>query len=361
MSRGGKPLRTFLRILIIILTLIIIGMIYTIFDKEQDETGQNQMSHQNKIINSPLEQEINNNIKIEGIFQLVGQHSADVKAKFGEPNRIDPSLFGFNWWVYNENEKKYFQVGIKDDKVVTLYIVGEKLNIKPFRIGQSIADIYSSYFIPSDLELDYKGESYLFELSEEDMNIRPIITMEHLYVQLYIDKFNGTLSSVRVMDPSTLIKVKPFDYRQEYIEAEGKEEELNKAQTEALQNQIFDLTNVIRNRHKLRPLQWDEVLAKSAYERSVELFEEEQKSIESTVQQEENSNPNQDHHKQMYLSEGENRAIYQWDAPAIVEGWLNSVVQRENILNKDYQESGIGIYSGYLVQRFSPLEASKVQ
>ncbi len=357
MTRGGKPLRTFLRIFIIILILIIIGMIYTIFEKEQDETGQNRVDHNNTVLNVPIEQEMSAPIKVDGLFQFIGKDSADVIAQFGEPNRIDPSSFGYRWWVYNENEKKYLQVGIKNDKVVTLFIVGEKLNIKPFQIGQSITDIYSTYFIPSDIELHDQGQKYVFELSEEDINIRPIITVGNLYVQLYIDKFTGTLSSVRAMDASTLIKVKPFDYRLEYMEVNGrrKQGEPDKALEEAIQHQIFDLTNVLRNRYRLKPLKWDEQLEKSAYKRSLELFEADQQSNDLTVEPEETDNFIEEHQTLMYFTEGENIAIHNLDAPAIVEGWFNSLVHRKNMLNKGYQESAIGIFNGYLVQNFSPI------
>jgi uncharacterized protein YkwD len=65
------------------------------------------------------------------------------------------------------------------------------------------------------------------------------------------------------------------------------------------------------------------------------------------------------HQSFLYFLEGENIAVHDLDAPYIVEGWFNSIGHRENILNKDYSETGIGIYQNYYVQKFSPIKKLK--
>jgi len=57
---------------------------------------------------------------------------------------------------------------IEKDKVVTFFAIGEKLNIKPFYIGQPIGEIYSSYFIPSLLEFNHQDQEYLFEITKRN-------------------------------------------------------------------------------------------------------------------------------------------------------------------------------------------------
>ena len=117
------------------------------------------------------------------------------------------------------------------------------------------------------LEFNYQDQEYLLELSEEDINVHPIIQLGEIYVQLYIDKYTGTLSSVRVMDVSTLLKIKPFAYRGEYI-GEYKQERSIVDQSKlqkALKLQIFDLTNIYRKRFEVQSLQWNEGLSEEAY------------------------------------------------------------------------------------------------
>ena len=104
------------------------------------------------------------------------------------------------------NQSEYVQIGMEDGKVVTVFAIGKDVEIGPFHIGQPIGEIYASNPIESNINLKYKDSSYRFELSEDDINTQPLIKIGNVYAQLYIDKFNGTLSSIRLMDASTLIK-----------------------------------------------------------------------------------------------------------------------------------------------------------
>ncbi len=354
-------MKPFIRISVIILLLFIIGLYLSIFDKEQDKKDQSiMMDERDQLQNMPLENKSNEGVKTEGLFQLIGQDTNQLVEMLGEPNRIDLSQYGYQWWIYNDNHKKYVQVGIEKDKVVTFFAIGEKLNIKPFYIGQPIGEIYSSYFIPSLLEFNHQDQEYLFELSEEDINVHPIIQLGEVYVQLYMDKYTGTLSSIRVMDVPTLLKIKPFAYRGEYIGEFQQERSIDQSKLEkALKLQIFDLTNIYRKRFKVDPLKWDEELSENAYNRSVELVETDQNIHDQQMGQGESIEMDEDHQLFLYFLEGENIAVHNLDAPFIVEGWFNSMVHRENMLHKDYKETGIGIYQNYFVQKFSPVDEGK--
>ena len=80
---------------------------------------------------------------------------------------------------------------------MSAYGIGDQVNVAPFKIGQSIDEIYSSLYAETFVDIEANGSNYRFELSEEDMNMRPIIKLGNKYAQLYLDKFTGTLSSVR--------------------------------------------------------------------------------------------------------------------------------------------------------------------
>ena len=80
----------------------------------------------------------------EGLITLIGKKQKEVEDKLGKPMRIDLSSFGYDWWIYNGNQKKYVQIGMENGKVVTLFAIGDDINITPFKIGQSMGDIYSS-------------------------------------------------------------------------------------------------------------------------------------------------------------------------------------------------------------------------
>ena len=92
-----------------------------------------------------------------------------------------------------------------------MYAIGDKADITPFKIGQSVEEIFSHVSINPDVNLEYEGTSYRFEMSEEDINTRPIVKMGDIYVQLNIDKFTGLLSSIRYFDKRSLIMQRPYE------------------------------------------------------------------------------------------------------------------------------------------------------
>ncbi|GAA3323009.1 hypothetical protein GCM10020331_045160 [Ectobacillus funiculus] len=55
---------------------------------------------------------------------MLGRDSESVLALFGEPSRMEPSAYDYEWWVYNTDLSHYVQFGIWQNKVVTIYAGG---------------------------------------------------------------------------------------------------------------------------------------------------------------------------------------------------------------------------------------------
>lgn len=98
-------------------------------------------------------------------------------------------MYGFQWYIYNQDYSHYFQVGVENKQVVTIYAVGENLDVAPFEIGQPVEEIFNTQYIDTNINLDINGNSYRFELNDNDLNLRPMVQLGDIYVQLYIDKF----------------------------------------------------------------------------------------------------------------------------------------------------------------------------
>nr|WP_245349966.1 CAP domain-containing protein [Cytobacillus eiseniae] len=288
----------------------------------------------------------------EGLISLVGKTSKELIHTLGEPLRRDPTFYGYDWWIYKTNLHNYVQVGVADDKVVTMYATGAEVDIPPFKIGQSIADIYHLTSIEANIGLDYEGSSYMFELSEDDMNTRPLITIGHAYIQLHIDKFTGTLSSIRVLDIESLIKQRPYEmvYRGELLESTPPssiyEEEIEKS----TEKQIFDITNVFRTRYGFRPIEWDEQTADVAFAHSKDMYETNDFSHTSVKYGE--LSDRLDAAEIFYQTAGENIAANYMDAPAVMEGWLNSKGHRDTLLNEQFTHLGVGVFKKHYTQNF---------
>jgi uncharacterized protein YkwD len=288
----------------------------------------------------------------QGVASLLGKDIDGLKKILGNPSRVDLSAYGFHWWIFNNDPDQYIQAGVLNDRVVTAYGIGPKVDVLPFKIGQPIEEIFSMNVIEPEVTFEYNGSSYKFELSEQDMNTRPVIKMGDYFVQLYIDKFTSSVSSIRYMDKETIIKQRPYEmvYRGTLIEppvlSEG-----DWVRIEAgLEKQILDITNAIRSRHELQLLEWDEKTAEVAYAHSKDMAIEDYFSHES-----EKYGDLSERLKAadiLYEVAGENIAANYTDAPAVVEGWLNSESHREALLNEDFSHLGVGVYQKHYTQNF---------
>jgi uncharacterized protein YkwD len=288
----------------------------------------------------------------DGLSTMVGRNVDVLTATLGEPTRKEPSFYGYEWWIYNLDMDHYLQVGVENEQVVTLYAIGEGLDVSPFMLGQSLEDIYSKALIETGINLEVDGTSYRFELSEEDLNTRPIVKMGDIFVQLYIDKFTGTLSSVRYLDAKTLVHQRPYElvYRGNLLEVKPLSD-LDWEQIEdANEKQIFDITNIMRIRQKVKPLQWDDETAEVAYGHSKDMFDSD--TFSHTSKQFGELSDRLEAANVTYQAAGENIAANYIDAPAVMEGWLNSKGHRESLLNNEYTHIGVGVYHKHYTQNF---------
>nr|WP_034262031.1 CAP domain-containing protein [Bacillus sp. J33] len=350
-------MRSLLRIVILISILLAAGLYLDASNEEQGEILVNNNSQEPEAIrdfNEDKSQNISSNAGTpdKGLANLMGKSSQQLKDRLGEPSRIDPSFFGYDWWIYNKSKTEYVQIGVNSNKVVTIFGTGEDLDISPFKIGQPVGEMYSSFFFETNINLKYKDSSYRFELSEEDLNTRPLVMMGDHYAQLNFDKFTGTLSSVRIMDAETLIKMRPYEmvYRGKLLEPPQPSPAFEEDVGRGKEQQILDITNVMRERHNLPPLKWDENTAAVAFAHSKDMYESNDfshisKTFGELADRLEAGGVS-------YEAAGENIAANYMDAPAVVEGWLNSKGHRDSMLSNEFTHIGIGVYKEHYTQNF---------
>ncbi|WP_153124280.1 CAP domain-containing protein [Peribacillus tepidiphilus] len=288
----------------------------------------------------------------EGLGTLIGKKTNELIKLYGKPSRMDPSSYGYTWWVYNQKDDYYFQAAVQNGKIVSVYGLGEKLNLYPFSIGQSVEEIYKKNFLETAVDIEWNGSSYRFELSEDDLHMRPLVKLGNVFAQIYLDKYTGKISSIRFSNEETLVKHRPYEltYRGKLAEDVMLTENEWAAVQAGDEKQIFDITNVLRKRYELEPLLWDEKLAEVAFSHSNEMFEENYFSHTSP-----NEGELADRLKKadvQYEMAGENIAAHYVDGIAAVAGWLNSVGHREAMLNHDFTHLGVGVYNKYYTQNF---------
>jgi uncharacterized protein YkwD len=294
----------------------------------------------------------NSGVPAQGIASFINKSAEELVAQLGEPDRIDPSAYRYEWWIYHLSEKKYLQVGIERSKVVTIYAAGKESDIEPFKIGQSIKEIYEDTSVESEIVVNVDGGTYRFELSEEDLYTRMLTMIGDVYAQLYLDEYTGQLVSIRLFNKETLVEQRPYEmvYRGELMEENEIPEEKWKEISEGSEQQIFDITNIIRSTYDAKPVEWDEQTALVAEEHSKDMFEQDYFSHESPT-----SGTLADRLESAEIAfgmAGENIAAQYADGPAAVHGWLNSEGHRKTLLEQDFTHLGVGVFRKYYTQNF---------
>ncbi|QFK70868.1 hypothetical protein F7984_06225 [Pradoshia sp. D12] len=349
------------RVFFSLILITIFGIYVTVKDDVKENTAiidQNSVNENTMETSDKIKELTDNESRPEqGVSKWIGKTSNQLLDEYGEPDRIDPSAYGYNWWIYNDTLSKYIQFGVneKDKKIVTLYSSAEDINLYPFFIDQTVESLYKELNMNSYIELNWKGTEYRFELSEEDLHYRPLIKFGDMYAQVYLDKILGQVSGVRFMDAKTLIMHKPYEltYRGELDEPEELTDEEWKLVEEGSQQQILDLTNIIRTRFDLGTLEFDEKISAVAFKHSEDMMVNEY--FDHVSPDDKDVGDRLKEGGVSYYSAGENIAAQYTDAIAAVEGWLNSKGHRDIMLNEDFTRLGVGVYKRYYTQNFVAL------
>ncbi|WP_102347056.1 CAP domain-containing protein [Bacillus sp. Marseille-P3661] len=338
-------------IAITILSLIIIySQLFKITESNTVSEKLNEQTEKNGQAVDDLQDILKS--KEQPLYNLIGKKTKDVTAFLGQPQRVDFSEYDYNWWIYNEKLENYLQIGVENDRVVTIFAMGEDNQIGPFKIGQTLEELKSFTEIKEKVAFEVENNSYRFELTKDDLATAPLVNFNGIWAQVFIDKFTGKVSSVRFIDEKTLVKIRPYElvYRGTLFHAEGidldKWEQIEKGKS----RQILDMTNVIRMRNGLPLVNWDEKTAEVAYSHSREMFEQEYFSHSSPK----NGGLSDRLIKGgvMFKVAGENIAARYVDAISAVEGWLNSEGHRRTLLNESFTHLGVGVYEKYYTQNF---------
>lgn len=333
-----------------ILTIFAIIAIYFFLDSR--DPSPYHSTEENSSPKIPRESFKTLKIEKSTVANIVGKSKSYLEKQLGPPDRIEPSMYGYDWYVYSGSEQQYFQAGVKDDEVVTAYVAGSEVPVKPFTIGQSVPSILKNVQVKSEVTVKRENNFFRFELSEEEMNIRPLIQIDDIYAQLYFDKFTQKLSSIRYLNKDMLLLQRPYSvvYRGTLSDPPKVGKDKQRSIEEAQERQILDITNVVRVKHQLKPLTWDEPTAKVAYGHSKEMAELNYFSHTSPKSGDLADRLGAGNVK--YQEAGENIAAKYTDGAAAVEGWLNSRGHRDALLNENYTRLGVGVFKNYYTQNF---------
>ncbi len=341
----------------ILVGMAIILLIFIYFDSPVRENDLITGSNNNGQLIPVEREEVVETVSIftrpkEGISTLIGKSVKEVRTLYGNPARIDPSIYGYEWWVYNKSFSDYMLIGVKEDKVTQAFAIGNHVDTSPYKIGQSLEDIYRFTLVQSEVTMNIGDNTYIFSLNENDIKTRLLVQFDDLFAMLYIDQKDQQLEAVRFSDSQTLLLHKPYDilYSGEVIESKTPSSNLQVKADRATAIQVVEITNILRLRHGLRVLESDVNLQNLADMHSEEMAKN------NIVTNDNFEIPRfKDKLKEASLDfnrAGGNTAAFYFDAGEAVNGWLNSPDHRQTLLGRSYTHTGVGVYSNYYTQNF---------
>ncbi|MDN4492398.1 CAP domain-containing protein [Ureibacillus aquaedulcis] len=355
-------MKTLFRILIVLSFLAIIFFYSTGSNSYEPLEGPNSTSQIiPKTINEPETSDDFLPRPKNGLSTFIGKSTKELLNLYKDPARIDQSAYGYEWWVYNQNPSEFMMFAVTNGVVTQVYTNAKPLDISPYKIGQSLEDIYSMTIIDSELNAAIEDNIYTFTMSEDDMNTRILAKFDSIFAQLYIDSETGTLSGIRFMDSKTLVIHRPYEmsFVGKLLSPPNPTSYLIEESNQSNASQITDLLNVFRVDNELPILSKQDAATKVAMEHSEEMYSQSYLSHDSPTKG--SLEERLDSEGIEYKKAEENIATSYIDSIEAVHGWLNSSSHRKYMLDENYTHVGSGAFMNYYTQIFIEEEMNELE
>lgn len=258
------------------------------------------------------DQTTNPAIIIDNKLFYLGDSLTKITELFGRPDRIDPTIYNFDYYVFHKKNYKHFcMIGMKDNKVVSVYT-----DAKNFQIG----NLTSNCTIPKTNQI---LNTTLLPKTQSDY-----AKAYNLYYQLFFDQVEekhlvGILVSSEPLTPTN-------KRTSSILKAEERE--------------IFDCCNSARVRHKLAPLIWSPLARQSAVAHCKDMIKKDYYShISPDGRYPSDRMKKVGIHAQVW---GENLSANYVDGVTSNISLYNSEMHRMNMLNSNFSHLGVGGASG---------------
>ena len=298
-----------------------------------------------------------------GMANHIGKTEKEFLKEFPNPKKTWDSYNGSKWLVYGETVEDTYQVEIRNHVVTSIFVLGEKVDSSPFSMGMNLVDLAEITTIFSNFNFEYGDEKYEVELTEDDMNYRPLVAFNNgTFAMLHINQGNGQLMAVRYLDKNSLLALMPYQMNQENKVKQGLQtppeafEKINQDNRE----QLIAILNLLREKEEKEKYVLDSKLQVGATESLQTLIEKPEdiledearlKSWQEMVDKEDISSTfllNEKELKKLAtkvdLKEKETHGIFYYpvtDVPFMVTNWYGSRFYHEELAHKTDRLIGI--------------------
>ncbi|MGY5384996.1 CAP-associated domain-containing protein [Staphylococcus haemolyticus] len=283
----------------------------------------------------------------EGVGTWIGKDIDDLTDKYGQASRTYPFKGHYMNYVFKKDEQ-YYIVSTKENKIKSVYATGNNANVAPLKINESASHIFENTSINPDPSIKVNGQSYNFELSDEDIKTQTLIKYGNVYAQVYVDQQSNQIMGIRFLDKEALAFLKPYPLANESDDNYNEEDFVHKKDNlpyEQNPNQLmtlYEITNEMRKLKNIKPLKVNSDIAHIA---SVNLYEA---TGSNDVEFTEDALKSQLSNENIsFISTSQNVGYDFDDVPTLIHSWMNSDMHRSRMLNTKYEEMGGEVMKDY--------------
>ncbi|KRL01387.1 CAP-associated domain-containing protein [Liquorilactobacillus capillatus] len=149
-------------------------------------------------------------IQPHGFARYIGASEDAIIADFGEPQDKLPSAVNVQWWVYKADPAQYFKVGIDliTHKVSAIFVGGQGMRKhETLRVNMPFKELVQLSSLYANFKLNYHEQSFQLELSEDDLNERPLISFKNKsYAVTYLHPHSKKVYALEYLNTDMLLK-----------------------------------------------------------------------------------------------------------------------------------------------------------
>jgi len=135
----------------------------------------------------------------------IGMSEDEIIRILGRPARVEPTLIGFDWWVYNNNLQHFSMIGIANNRVVSMYSVSPEWSVDGVSPGDNIDETFNLYGRYRNVSFTTNEQKVtVFIFPQESIRIVP---RDDAFLAFYVDTHqNHMISAIRITDKDFYIK-----------------------------------------------------------------------------------------------------------------------------------------------------------
>ncbi|MBO1298750.1 MULTISPECIES: CAP-associated domain-containing protein [unclassified Enterococcus] len=203
-----KRLGLFIATLLLVTTALYLEPV--VFPPKLETSTQDQqlMGNQNQVTSWKYQE-----LSATGFSTYIGQPVTKLESAIGSPKDRLTSGFGFEIRYYQDPINQIvLEANIQNDQVEAIKVLNANAtSLAPFSVGMTMQDLTEITTIFPNFTFEYEDTEVGIELTEEDMNYRPLIAFDNgTFAMLFFDQDTGGLFSTVYLNKKSLLKLMPY-------------------------------------------------------------------------------------------------------------------------------------------------------